>query len=322
MTSGTMSDKVSALTLAVQESPVHNIKAFESLLGLASKKSRGQAIGALNSIVDLLGQGLILPPNRRLSSFHMQPGLLKSLSTKTSMRWTPGDALPGGITASHLISWVFEDWLKDAYFKVIQLLEVWCNDEIEYSRSRAIEFVFCLLRDRPEQETNLLRLLVHKLGDRERKISSRSSHLLLQLQNTHPGMKKVISQTIEREILQRPGQTLRTRYSAVNALNQTILTSREPEMVEMLLGIYFEIFFSLIKEGHVGRVHSVAEADVRDGRTNSAKSTRSAKLESTADDSEVADKLVSAVLSGINRAAPFATSSDSMSVPNSPRTPA
>ncbi|CAI4217090.1 unnamed protein product [Parascedosporium putredinis] len=61
MTSGTMNDKVSALTLAIQESPVHNIRAFEALLNLASKKSRSQAIIALAAIVDLMGPGLLLP---------------------------------------------------------------------------------------------------------------------------------------------------------------------------------------------------------------------------------------------------------------------
>ncbi len=59
--------------------------------------------------------------------------------------------------------------LKDAHFRIIQLLEVWCGDEIEYSRSKALDFVYGLLKDKPEQEANLLRLLVNKLGDRDRK---------------------------------------------------------------------------------------------------------------------------------------------------------
>ena len=62
MSSGTMNDKVSALTLAVQESPVHNVRALEALLSLASKKNRSQAIIALAAIVDLMGPGLVLRP--------------------------------------------------------------------------------------------------------------------------------------------------------------------------------------------------------------------------------------------------------------------
>ena len=59
MASGTLEDKVSALTLLIQESPLHTMKAFENLLGLARKKSRNQALLALGALKDLLGQGEI-----------------------------------------------------------------------------------------------------------------------------------------------------------------------------------------------------------------------------------------------------------------------
>jgi len=59
MTSGTLSDKVSALTLVVQESPVHTTKSFDSLLTLAKKRSRGQAVTALGALKDLLGVGVV-----------------------------------------------------------------------------------------------------------------------------------------------------------------------------------------------------------------------------------------------------------------------
>jgi len=54
MASGTLEDKVSALTLLVQESPLHTMKAFENLLGLAKKKSRNQALMAVAALKDLL----------------------------------------------------------------------------------------------------------------------------------------------------------------------------------------------------------------------------------------------------------------------------
>ncbi|KAG9577674.1 CBF-domain-containing protein, partial [Aureobasidium melanogenum] len=69
MASGTLEDKISALTLLVQESPLHNTKAFETLLGLARKKSRNQALMAVAAIKDLLGQGDVLPGDRKLRAF-------------------------------------------------------------------------------------------------------------------------------------------------------------------------------------------------------------------------------------------------------------
>ncbi|KAK2021496.1 CBF/Mak21 family protein [Colletotrichum zoysiae] len=300
MSSGTLSDKVSALTLAIQESPLHNIKAFESLLGLAAKRSRAQAIGALGALVDLLGPGLVLPPNRRLRTFQTQPGLIGVLQRSSLKQWNPNQPLPGRLTEAHLVQWAFEDWLKTSYFRVVQLLEVWCNDEIEYSRTRSLDFVYGLLKDKPEQETNLLRLLVNKLGDKDRKIASRVSYLLLQLQTTHPGMKQVVIKGIEQEVLLRPGQTFRAKYHATNTLNQTILSTREVGTVETLLRIYFDIFVTLLHSSALG----ITPAEGRQEQPASGKDSSVT--------TETADKLVTAVLTGINRAVPFVAAQGSI----------
>jgi ribosome biogenesis protein MAK21 len=63
---GTVTDKVSALTLLVQESPVHNLNYFSQYLlqGMAKKKSRREAILAVDSIKDLLLNNLL--PDRKL----------------------------------------------------------------------------------------------------------------------------------------------------------------------------------------------------------------------------------------------------------------
>ncbi|GJC91788.1 CBF/Mak21 family protein [Colletotrichum higginsianum] len=279
MSSGTLSDKVSALTLAIQESPLHNVKAFESLLGLAAKRSRAQAIGALGALVDLLGPGLVLPPNRRLRTFQTQPGLIGTLQRSPVRSWNSSQPLPGRLTEAHLVQWAYEDWLKTSYFRVIQLLEVWCNDEIEYSRTRSLDFVYGLLKDKPEQETNLLRLLVNKLGDKDRKIASRVSYLLLQLQNTHPGMKQVVIKGIEQEVLLRPGQTYRAKYHATNTLNQTILSNREVGTAEALLRIYFDIFVTLLNSSALGKASNEGQQEqVASGKESSVTTETADKL--------------------------------------------
>ncbi|KLU89325.1 ribosome biogenesis protein MAK21 [Magnaporthiopsis poae ATCC 64411] len=315
MTSGTLSDKISALTLAVQESPVHNVKALDSLLAMAGKKSRSQAIAALGALVDLLGNGVVLPSDRRLRPFSSQPGLLGSLQQCSVGSWKEGQALPGGLTKAHLIMWIYEDWLKSAFFKLLQLLEVWSGDEIDYSRSRTLDFIFGLLRDKPEQEANLMRLLVSKLSDREGKIASRASYLLQQLVNTHPGMKPIVIRSIEHEVLLRPGQNLRTKYHAINTLNQTILSSKEPEIADNLVRIYFEMFLSLLRSGSLGIFDHLNNNAGDDGKPPQkkprGKKDRKASEQSTANEQDVAQKLVSAVLVGVNRAIPFAMTNES-----------
>ncbi|KAK1757553.1 CBF/Mak21 family-domain-containing protein [Echria macrotheca] len=311
MSSGTLSDKISALTLSIQESPLHTRKAFESLISLAAKKSRGQAIAALGAIVDLLGNGTVLPNDRRLRPFDAQPTLLASLAHSDGGIWSEGQQLPGHLTEAHLAMWAYEDWLKGAFFRILQLLEMWCSDEIEYSRSRALDFVFGLLRSKPEQEANLLRLLVNKLGDRERKISSRASYLVLQLLDLHPGMKAVVINAIEQEVLLKPGQSLRAKYYAINTLNQTILSTKEPAIADMLLRIYFDMFLSLLKGGMLGSLGATEQDDnpVPEGKPKWRGKGLSTQ-KTTVQEEQSAQKLVSSLLTGVNRAIPFAASDD------------
>lgn len=104
LTSGTQSDKLSALTLSVSSSPLHHQKQLDTLLNLAKKKSRNEAVQAVASIKDLL-VGNLLPDDRKLVYFSKQ-----SLSERP--------------TDEELILCTFEDWLKGWYFQVLRTIEV------------------------------------------------------------------------------------------------------------------------------------------------------------------------------------------------------
>jgi len=316
MSSGTLSDKVSALTLVVQESPVHTTKSFESLLTLAKKRSRGQAVSALGALKDLLGVGVVLPADRRLRAFASQPGLLGILQKSMISSWKVGDRVPGAITKAHLISWAYEDWLKESYFEMLKVLEGWCNDEVEYARSRAVTYVYELLKEKPEQEANLLRLLVNKLGDPDKKIASRTSYLLLQLQTSHPLMKPVIIRSIETELLLRPGQSSHAKYYAINTLNQTILSGKEEAVAQKLLNIYFDQFVSLLKKpeplvatgpvlNHKGQIQGGGAPMGKKAKAKAAK-----EIDAKTASEETTEKLISSVLTGVNRAFPFSKTDD------------
>ncbi|KKK26064.1 hypothetical protein P175DRAFT_0453220 [Aspergillus ochraceoroseus IBT 24754] len=304
MSSGTLSDKISALTLAVQESPLHNTKALENLIALGKKRSRAQAVEVLRSLKDMFAQGTLLPNDRRLRSFANQPSLVAAFSGAGN-RWSEGSPLPGGLQNSHLIVWAYEHFLKDQYFEVLKILEVWCNDEIEFSRTRAVSYVYELLKEKPEQEANLLRLLVNKLGDTSKKIASRASYLLLQLEQAHPLMKPTVIKAVE-EVLFRPGQSQHAKYYAIITLNQTVLSLKEEEVAIQLLDIYFSLFVALLKptkevKSKGGKKHG------KFGKKNHK--GKDALEKGQAQTEEMQDKLVSGVLTGVNRAYPF-TSSD------------
>jgi len=309
ITSGTLSDKISALTLAIQESPIHNIRALESLIGLARKRSRSQAVDVLRSLKDLFAQGSLLPESRKLQPFASQPPL--ALLFDRSRTWKRGDKLPIGLTEQHLVVWAYESWLKEQYFEVLKVLEVWCNDEIEFSKSKAISFVFELLKERPEQESNLLRLLVNKLGDPVKKIASQASYLLMQLLITHPAMKAVVVSAIETDFIFRPGQSVHGKYYAIVTLNQTALSGKEEEVASKLLDIYFGLFTGLLKPNILS---TTATAEKTEPEAQSEPKLRrrkqKAKVPVQPQAEELKEKLISAILTGVNRAYPYAESKD------------
>ena len=316
MSSGTLSDKVSALTLSVQESPLHNMHALETLVALAKKRSRSQAVQVLGALKDLFSAGTILPSDRRLRTFAAQPSLLL-LSPADIQSWNASVPLPSSLTKTYLTILAFEDWLKATYLQIIRLIEVWCNDEIIFSRLKAIDYVFELLREKPEQEANLLRLLVNKLGDREKKVASRASYNLIQLQVPHPSMKHVVVSTIESDVLFKPGQNISAKYYAVVTLNQTVLEGNQQGLVSKILDIYFTLFLSLSDEnerstarpGNQNHNHLTGQNSApTTGRDRGNKSIASSK--SSEMTTEFKDKYLSAILTGINRAVPFAGSND------------
>lgn len=308
MASGTYSDKVSALTLVVQESPLHTSKQLESLVDLAGKHNRTQALMALGALKDMLAQGALLPGDRKLRMFNKQPGLIAALQGVKSS-WSPLDPLPNGLTQAHLMLWAFEDKLKHLYFVLLRILEELGNDQVEFSRLRAVTYVFELLKEKPEQEENLLRLLVNKLGDKSKKVASRASYLLLQLQESHPSMKTIIINALESEVLLRPGQEAHAKYYAVITLNQTILTTGDPATAEKLLDVYFNIFTTIL--ARQGRSKHTKDPKHKTNGVDRKRKRQPAKpAEPDAAEEQLLDKMTAQVLTGINRAFPY-TKSDS-----------
>ncbi|KAL8851282.1 MAG: hypothetical protein Q9221_003812 [Calogaya cf. arnoldii] len=313
MSSGTLSDKISALTLSIQESPLHNMKTLDALVGLARKRSRGQAVEVLGALKDMFGLGSLLPPDRKLRNFATQPDLSVSFSSRSD--WTASEPLPQPLTKNYVIHWAFEDWLKGIYFEILKILETWSNDEIVFARGKAVDYICQLLKEKPEQEANLLRLLVNKLGDNDKKIASKTSYNILQLETAHPLMKPIIVSAIESDLLFRPGQSLHAQYYAVITLNQTVLSGKEEDMAKKLLDIYFSLFARILakpdsKESveaeNTIRINQKGEIQGGGGSAGKAARRKAAQKEkSTTVEEDLREKMLSAVLTGVNRAVPY-----------------
>ncbi|OCB86684.1 CBF-domain-containing protein [Sanghuangporus baumii] len=347
LSSGTLSDRLSALTLLAQSSPLHNMRALETLRTMANKKGREESLKALRAICDWwVGGGA---PDRKLKYFVDQP------------------LNHPGVTDKYLLLWYFEDWLKKYFYTILQTLETLSLDPLPYVRLQAMALIFTLLRDKPEQEQNLLRLLVNKLGDSERSVASRASYHLLQLLQAHPSMKAVVLREIT-SLVFKPArgstaaatsgsktasgathlkfatspvnsapkakgnlqdkddkkdlQQEHSRYYASITLNQIMLSTTEADrgIARQLISLYFELFKEML--GNPGRPVDGSEKGDGTGsvvdHSRYAKEKRKEQAERKGkgkeqDDhegfAEVEDsnsRLISAILTGVNRALPFA----------------
>ncbi|KAH9840749.1 CBF-domain-containing protein [Rhodofomes roseus] len=352
--SGTLSDRLSALTLMVQGSPVHNLKALEGLKNMMERgkgKGRDEGLKAVRCVVDWwVGGG---GPGRKLKYLRDQPLLHPS------------------VTDAHLVLWHFEDWLKKYFFSVLQVLETYSLDTLAYVRTQSLAFITALLKDQPEQEQNLLRLLVNKLGDTEKSICSRASYHLLQVLQAHPSMKAVIVREVKALVFRplassaaaasasvaaheekkhshvrfdddadsepKAGKSASGKgkesakerlerwnshawYYASVTLNQIVLTPTEADkaVARTLLGMYFEMFEEILGASRgKGKEKEAVDEDAQSDKGGKGKSGQKAdkgkgkekEVRGAAGFAEVEDatsRLLSAVLTGVNRALPFA----------------
>lgn len=108
MVDRTLGDRLAAWTLRVQESPIHRLKALDTVLGMMNKRSKREALLAMDTLSELWL--LTLLPDRKLVPFARRP--LNSLSkAEPSQR------------DKHLVLWHFEAELKARYSVFVSTLD-------------------------------------------------------------------------------------------------------------------------------------------------------------------------------------------------------
>ncbi|KAI0031095.1 CBF-domain-containing protein [Vararia minispora EC-137] len=388
LASGTLSDRLSALTLMVQSSPLHNTRALEVLKGMVEKgrgngrqnegdKGKGKGPGggrderlkAARAIVDWwVGGGA---PKRKLK------WAFPSVNTRYSqadLRYLRDQSfLHPEVTKRHLLVWYFEDWLKKYFFSFLQILEALSLDTLPYVRMQVLSFIFTLLRECPEQEHNLLRLMVNKLGDTEKSVCSRASHYLLRLLQAFPDMKAIVvrettalvmrpaaltvagASSLTQSAVPRPNTHIKfvddgdnkdkgkgkkleaprppsrsiwnvhARYYAAITFNQIVLSSSPSDRAaaRALMDVYFQIFRDVVGErsqpneeddDKMEKIQLTGKGinkgrDAFNGPESKKKGRTVREIQGAAGFAEVQDensRLVSAILTGVNRAMPFA----------------
>ncbi|XP_057314957.1 CCAAT/enhancer-binding protein zeta-like isoform X2 [Hydractinia symbiolongicarpus] len=267
--SGTQSDKVASLTMLTQESPIHCMRSLEALMNMAKKKSRREALIAVDALRHLWISDIL--PERKLRVFEQNPF--------QSLKQLCNDGRKDS-QIKLLMTMAFEHQLKSTYLQYIEIIQNLSKDPLVNIRNKVLGIIYELLVLKPEQEQKLLAMLVNKLGDPDKKVASKSSYLMSQLILKHPNMKNTVIQEVERMMF-RPNVSEKSQYYAICFLNQIALSHQEKNVATKLISIYFSFF-------------KVTATRYKNKKSVDAQQT----------------KLLSGLLTGVNRAFPYAQGED------------
>jgi len=263
VSSGVLADRMAAMTVLIQDAPVHTLEHVENLVAMVKKKgSRRMGLMALDTLRELLLSDL-LPEARKLRPFAQRPFHL--LEEKASGNRDSRDR--------RLVLWYFEHRLRRHVAEFVAALDDVAHDTVAATKAKALAAAHELLCGRPEQERALLGQVVNKLGDPEYRTAAKAAHLLEALLRRHPNMKAVVCGEVERLVF-RANVSAKAQYYAVCFLSQVRLSHGEAALAAKLVAVYFSFFRACVKK------------------------------------KDVESKMLSALLSGVNRAYPYAGAAD------------
>lgn len=229
--SGTLSDKVAALALRVQQAPVHELESLDLLVSMATKKEQRTSQLALEALKDLLVHNLL--PDRRLIPYALRPLGHPSMSL-----------------SALLIFW-YENELIRRIESIVSALETGLKSNVDFFKMKCMEIAAGWLSAKPEQENVLLTLLVNKLGDPSSKVGSKCITLLSNIIFQHPAMKLVLIREV-RQLISRSSLIPRAVYSGVLFLSQIKLLSNENNVAVELVDCYVSLFEKAVSQDKLG----------------------------------------------------------------------
>jgi hypothetical protein len=229
--SGTLSDKVAALALQIQQSPPHELETLDTLIGMALKKEQRTSQMALEALKDLLLHNLL--PDRRLKLFKTRPLGHPDLNLQSALTFWYENELVGRVS------------------RIVEALENGMKSSVDFFKRKCMEIVSEWIIAKPEQEDRLLALLVNKLGDPSSKICAKAVSLLGTVVYKHPAMKSVVVREV-RQLVSRPNLPPRATYSAVIFLSQMALSTAEQAVAVQLVEGYVSLFEKAVTQEQLG----------------------------------------------------------------------
>lgn len=294
--SGTSSDKAAALSLLVREDPIAGLPALRQLVALCAKGKgggRNSALLALNTARELFVQ--LLPPHRELhGSLREWRGLEQAAASEEVLARV-----------------AFEVELHACYRQLIRALEGLAGDTVEHSRRVATRTARDLLLAAPRHQAALLvALLANKLGDTARPVAAQVSFYLVQVTQKCAALRQLVVRELEAFLL-RQRQSPRALYYAAIALNQTPLRAGEHHLADQLVNFYFAIFRRELeharKEDRVATRREEGKQEEEEEEEEGEEGSAGAAAGHENEEAALRSRLTGALLTGLNRAFPFAS---------------
>ncbi|KAL3827587.1 hypothetical protein ACHAXA_002084 [Cyclostephanos tholiformis] len=326
MRRGTLKDRVAAMSVVVNMDCIHKLYALDMLMdlagcGLGGGGDGGGGSSAPNSRVGQMASealsdlfvNTLLPNYRKLISLDNRPLYLYEGAKRT-------------LSPRVLLLWRYEEMIKIRYASYLsRYLGRALAGEDEPSKRCALSTASSLLMRIPEGEEVLLSMIVNKIGDPVRRISSAAGHQLRLVLDEHPAMVNVVAREVQ-QLAHRPHLSPRALYCCVVFLNQLQLSkddhdensdednngavTREKTKSRMstttslpasLINTYFHLFEMTVRK---------EEANKKKQITSSAKKSNKSKDSSSSSASGMKSRLLSALLTGVNRAHPYLPKKD------------
>lgn len=228
---GTYSDKIAALTIKIQEDPLHNVNALQNLINMVKIGKKQQCSLVIDSLTELFTRVLL---KTELLAFEHQP--LSELSKLDDLKQRK----------LLLSSWLFEEKLKNLYTSYVGALSTVGLDSVAINREKSISALYKLLINSTECEMQIVRYLVNKFGDTVHKVASKAMYTLRLVLKHRQNLNTIIFEEV-RKLLFRSNIKQRAQYYGICFLTQIDTKDIAKEVIEL----YLAFFKACVKTGAI-----------------------------------------------------------------------
>ncbi|CAH1707726.1 unnamed protein product [Aphis gossypii] len=228
---GTYSDKIAALTIKIQEDPLHNIAALQNLVHMVKIGKKQQCSLVIDSLTELFTRVLL---KTELLPFEHQP--LSELSKVDDLKQRK----------LLLSSWLFEEKLKNLYSGFVEALSTVGLDSVPVNREKSISAMYKLLISSTECEMQIIKYLVNKFGDTVHKVASKAMYTLRLVLKHRSNLNLTVFEEV-RKLLFRSNIKQRAQYYGICFLTQIDTKEMAKEVIEL----YLSFFKACVKTGAI-----------------------------------------------------------------------